>query len=148
MREDWSSLKARVERLEDEYDWSEDPPSRTRRFVSNIFARRNSEDELAVDNYLLVFRSQGDTASYDLISCKDDTNTYRPSYLLASAKLVPLVNKVDDRLRELLGVFPIDNVATVVEYFHADLRVLLGDHIVNRHGHLWRDGEIVAAEDV
>ena len=34
--EDWGMLEVRVERLETEYAWAEDPPSRTRRLVSNV----------------------------------------------------------------------------------------------------------------
>jgi phthalate 3,4-dioxygenase subunit beta len=69
--EDRYSLEKRVRRFDTEHAWTEDPPSRTRRFVSNIrlFAGENA-DELRVVSYLLLFRSRGDIASPDLLSCE------------------------------------------------------------------------------
>jgi 3-phenylpropionate/cinnamic acid dioxygenase small subunit len=69
--EDRYSLEKRVSRFDTEHAWTEDPPSRTRRFVSNIrvFAGETS-DELRVVSYLLLFRSRGDIAPPDLLSCE------------------------------------------------------------------------------
>jgi len=62
MVEDWGSLKTRVERFDTESAWSEDPPSRTRRFVSNVRVEANGEhDELHVTSNLLMYRARGDT---------------------------------------------------------------------------------------
>jgi phthalate 3,4-dioxygenase subunit beta len=59
--EDRYTLGKRVERLTGEHAWTEDPPSRVRRFVTNVrCAPGPGENEIAVRSYLLLFRSRGD----------------------------------------------------------------------------------------
>ena len=59
--EDRYTLGKRVERLTGEHAWTEDPPSRVRRFVTNVrCAPGPAGDEIAVRSYLLLFRSRGD----------------------------------------------------------------------------------------
>jgi 3-phenylpropionate/cinnamic acid dioxygenase small subunit len=71
MNEDWYSLETRVSRLESEYAWAEDPPSRTRRFVTNVRVRPGErEDEIDVKSNLLIYRSRGDTANYFIVSAE------------------------------------------------------------------------------
>jgi 3-phenylpropionate/cinnamic acid dioxygenase small subunit len=67
--EDLYSLTKRVDRFDTEYAWTEDPPSRTRRFVTNVrvFAGA-ADDELVARSYLLLFRSRGDVRDADLLS--------------------------------------------------------------------------------
>lgn len=67
--ENYYSLKKRVERLSTEHAWAEEPPSRTRRFVTNVrsFATGNA-NEVAVESYLLLYRSRGDQFAHSLIS--------------------------------------------------------------------------------
>lgn len=60
------SLGLRVKRLLTDVAWAEDPPSMTRRFVSNIRISP-ADEELEVRNNLLLFRSRGDEGLYDLI---------------------------------------------------------------------------------
>jgi phthalate 3,4-dioxygenase beta subunit len=60
--EDRYTLGKRVERLTGEHAWTEDPPSRVRRFVTNVSVGPGEEPaQLAVRSYLLMFRSRGDT---------------------------------------------------------------------------------------
>jgi 3-phenylpropionate/cinnamic acid dioxygenase small subunit len=68
--DDLTTLRMRVERLKTEFAWAEDPPSRTRRFVTNVRPRRVAEDDVEVRSYLLMYRSRGDDASAELISCE------------------------------------------------------------------------------
>ncbi len=66
--EDRYTLGLRVERLEGRHAWTEDPPSRTRRFVTNVRVtppadagpRLGQPREVEVRSYLLLFRSRGD----------------------------------------------------------------------------------------
>jgi len=62
------SLRKRVQRLATDHAWTEDPPSRTRHFVTNVRTFRHAEDSLHVESALLLFRSRGDTREADLIS--------------------------------------------------------------------------------
>ena len=67
--EDLYSLEKRVARLETEHAWAEDPPSRTRRFVTNIRCwEGDTAGEIVARSNLLVFRSRGDLLGPDLLS--------------------------------------------------------------------------------
>jgi 3-phenylpropionate/cinnamic acid dioxygenase small subunit len=67
--EDLETLRLRVKRLKTEFAWAEDPPSRTRRFVSNVrVADGERGGELDVRSYLLVYRSRGGSPAAELIS--------------------------------------------------------------------------------
>lgn len=69
-REDHFTLRKRVERLETEYAWTEDPPSRTRHFVTNVRVFRLPEGDLVAKSYLLLFRSRGDTREPEWVSAE------------------------------------------------------------------------------
>jgi 3-phenylpropionate/cinnamic acid dioxygenase small subunit len=77
MVEDRGSLAARVARFDTEYAWSENPPSRTRRFVSNV--RLDAfEAPLEVRSNLLFFWAREETQvllsaeRHDLIRIEDE----------------------------------------------------------------------------
>jgi 3-phenylpropionate/cinnamic acid dioxygenase small subunit len=63
------TLRMRIERLKTEFAWAEDPPSRTRRFVSNIRPEPTA-DGVAVRSYLLLYRNRGDDSGAELISAE------------------------------------------------------------------------------
>ena len=66
--EDIYALRKRVQRLATDHAWTEDPPSRTRHFVTNVRTFRHQADELRAESALLLFRSRGDTREPDLLS--------------------------------------------------------------------------------
>ncbi|MGG0791145.1 MULTISPECIES: aromatic-ring-hydroxylating dioxygenase subunit beta [Bacillaceae] len=67
--DDIELLKLRVDRLKTDYAWAEIPPSRTRRFVSNVRVKEFVEGEKAVvKSYLLIYRSRSTDIQHDLIS--------------------------------------------------------------------------------
>ena len=69
--EDMYALRLRVRRLATDHAWAEDPPSRTRHFVTNVRTFREQPGELRVfrvESALLLFRSRGDTREPDLLS--------------------------------------------------------------------------------
>lgn len=72
--EDYGSLKARVERFDSEYAWAERPPTRTRRYVTNVRVTRDDEDlaadELFVESNLLVYLSRGDSEEHTFYSAR------------------------------------------------------------------------------
>lgn len=64
-------IEMRIARLESGQAWSEEPPSRTRHFVSNIRVRPGAGvDELSVRSNLLFYRSRGDERHNDLLSAE------------------------------------------------------------------------------
>lgn len=88
--EDMRSLTLRVRRLDTDVAWAEDPPSHTRRFVTNVRVSVGARDnELAVRSYLLLYRSRGDLGTHDLISGeRHDILRYGDMWRLASRKVI------------------------------------------------------------
>jgi len=66
--ENMYALRKRVQRLATDHAWTEDPPSRTRHFVTNVRTFRAEGEDLRAESALLLFRSRGDTREADLIS--------------------------------------------------------------------------------
>lgn len=69
-RDDLGTLRMRVERLKTEFAWAEDPPSRTRRFVTNVRPRSLQNSDVEVRSYLLLYRSRGEDPRPELVSCE------------------------------------------------------------------------------
>ncbi len=68
--DDYRSMMGRIMRLTGTKSaWAEDPPSRTRRLVTNVMVRETAKaDEFEVVSYLLVMRSRFNFDEYDMIS--------------------------------------------------------------------------------
>jgi 3-phenylpropionate/cinnamic acid dioxygenase small subunit len=66
------SIEFKVKRYtESNSAFSEDPPSRTRRMVTNmILYATTSPDEFVAESYLLVMRNRGDQANHDLVPAR------------------------------------------------------------------------------
>ncbi len=77
MLEDMPSLKGRVLRFDSPSAWSENPPTRNRRFVSNVRVTGSSAVGLEVTSYILLYRALAD-ASPDLL-CGERKDLLRPS---------------------------------------------------------------------
>ena len=72
--ENHESLITRIDRLSTDYAWAEDPPSRTKRFVSNfrVFSLEGADD-LRVRSNLLLYRERLDeTHPQFLVGERDD----------------------------------------------------------------------------
>jgi 3-phenylpropionate/cinnamic acid dioxygenase small subunit len=68
--DDYGSINARLERLETKSAWAEDPPSRTRRLVTNVRAWEGAgTGELEVESYLLLTRSRYEYSELQHLSC-------------------------------------------------------------------------------
>ncbi len=69
--ENYVSLEMRLLRLKNARAWAENPPSRTRHFISNIRVEEsNRENEVKVKSNLLLYRTRGDDGRFDLISAE------------------------------------------------------------------------------
>ena len=70
--DDKVSLGQRVTRLNTGMAWAEDPPSRTRHLVTNVWARpADNADEYDVQSYFLIYRNRGSN-EYDIWAGKRD----------------------------------------------------------------------------
>jgi 3-phenylpropionate/cinnamic acid dioxygenase small subunit len=68
--DDHSSMMGRVGRLQLKSAWAEDPPSRTRRLVSNVRVwETTTAGEYEVESYLLLSRSRYEYATLNILSC-------------------------------------------------------------------------------
>jgi 3-phenylpropionate/cinnamic acid dioxygenase small subunit len=69
LNEDYGSLKLRIARLGSEYAWSENPPTRTRRMVSNARVAENggTPDHTVTSNFV-VYCYRGDSATPRLLT--------------------------------------------------------------------------------
>lgn len=64
-----ASLTVRANRLHTAFAWAEDPPSRTRHFVTNVRVYETDDPkELEVRSSLLLYRTRSDQPSPDLFS--------------------------------------------------------------------------------
>lgn len=69
--DDHATMTVRIKRYHSLSNYSEDPPSRVRRFVSNVTVRElESPAEYAVGSYLMLLRSRWDASSFDVISAE------------------------------------------------------------------------------
>ena len=67
-KENYSSLQARVSRFGTDYAWSEDPPSKTRRFVAGTYVVESDGDEVLVRSNLMLLRYRMGQAIPDILS--------------------------------------------------------------------------------
>jgi 3-phenylpropionate/cinnamic acid dioxygenase small subunit len=73
-KEDHASLEVRVERLYTQFAWAEDPPTRTRRFLTNIrSATGQASDEMEVKSNLLLFQGRYDVSDRFVVAERHDT---------------------------------------------------------------------------
>lgn len=72
IHDDYGSIMLRIMRVADTVSaWGEDPPSRTRRFISNVRVfKTDKANEYKVQSYELVTRSRFDFDDFDLIPCE------------------------------------------------------------------------------
>ncbi|GAB3580860.1 3-phenylpropionate/cinnamic acid dioxygenase subunit beta [Amycolatopsis endophytica] len=72
--DDRDTLEVRIQRLETDFSWAEQPPSRTRHFVTNVLADPGEgPDEFRVSSNCFIYRSRGDdpTPSFYSVARKD-----------------------------------------------------------------------------
>ena len=71
--EDKDSLTRRVNRLDSGMAWAEDPPSRTRHFVSNIEVEPGAGDtEMRVYSNFIMYRTRGETEQDFYVGSRQD----------------------------------------------------------------------------
>jgi 3-phenylpropionate/cinnamic acid dioxygenase small subunit len=68
--DDYGSMMGRLQRLDTKSAWAEDPPSRTRRFVTNVRIWESAKPgEFEVESYLLLSRSRYEQSTLQMLSC-------------------------------------------------------------------------------
>jgi ethylbenzene dioxygenase beta subunit len=68
--ETYGSLATRIARTKTAFAWGEDPPSRSRHFVTNIRVKHGDDGLIEATSSLLLFRSRADQSIGNTISCE------------------------------------------------------------------------------
>lgn len=92
INDDRSFLEFKVRRDASEYAWAENPPSRTRHFVTNVEVEpAKEEDEVNVTSNVLLFVHRYDDINYQLMSYAryDVLRKVGQQWKLARRKIVP-----------------------------------------------------------
>jgi 3-phenylpropionate/cinnamic acid dioxygenase small subunit len=91
LSENIESLRMRVARLNTEYAWAEDPPSRTRHVVGNVQVEAADGTELAVRSAFCAFVNRADWPDYRLfVGSRDDVLTRRETGLALRKRTIYL----------------------------------------------------------
>ncbi|WP_285362874.1 3-phenylpropionate/cinnamic acid dioxygenase subunit beta [Microbacterium sp. LMC-P-041] len=80
------TLEVRVRRLETDFSWAEQPPSRTRHYITNVLIDATDvENEFEVNSSCFIYRSRGDSIDPNLLSVarKDLIRLTEDGYRLA-----------------------------------------------------------------
>lgn len=70
MNEDSHSIRTKIERLESGFGWAENPPSRTRRFVTNVRVEEHGNGEITAVSNVLIYRARYDSLDSWMISAE------------------------------------------------------------------------------
>jgi len=70
--ETWEHLHQRVRRLATGQAWAEEPPSRTRRLVTNIRVSERGDDRVRASSNLLLYRTRHDTDVQIFVASRED----------------------------------------------------------------------------
>ena len=76
-----------MSRLDTGLAWVEIPPTRTRRFISNIHAENDADGAIRVRSNFIVFRSRGFTEQWLVVGCREDRWTRSDAWLLRERKI-------------------------------------------------------------
>src|SRR5262245_12930272 len=83
-----ASLTLRISRLETGLAWVDIPPTRTRRFVSNITSDREADGFLRVRSNFILFRSRGFGEEWIVVGCREDRWLASDGWLLKERKIL------------------------------------------------------------
>lgn len=95
MDEDKTSLTRRIRRLDSGMAWAEDPPSRTRRFISNIEVTPGPRDtELKAYSNFIMYRTRGETEQDFYIGNREDLLRREAGHLKIAYRKITLAQTV------------------------------------------------------
>lgn len=63
-------IEKRIQRFESEFAWAEDPPTRTRHFVTNVRVKETNSEDVPVISNLLLSWVRGDDPDPEIISAE------------------------------------------------------------------------------
>lgn len=101
--DDMYSLKLRIERLKTDFAWAEDPPSRTRHYVTNVRVEKleGEGERYRVKSYFLVYRNRGDDPVGDMLAGEKEDIVVREGDTLKFAKRIIVLDQATLGTRNL-----------------------------------------------
>lgn len=91
LNETYGSLQARIARNETGYAWAEDPPSRSRHFVTNIRVLESDDGSIKTRSNLLLVRTRHDQTAPQVLSAeRHDVLNYEGRVLKLRQRVVLL----------------------------------------------------------
>lgn len=82
------TLALRIKRLNTGLAWSEIPPTRTRRFISNITVNMDESGLIHVRSNFMLFKSRSFTDETILVGCREDRWSRSDGWLLKERKIL------------------------------------------------------------
>ena len=104
MKEDFGSLKMRVARLGTKSAWGEDPPTRTRRLVSNLRCTSADAGAIEVVSNVLIYYGRGDVSDHTVLAAERRDVLRRTDDGLRLAKRVVLLSHTTLPIQSI-GIF-------------------------------------------
>ena len=88
---DRRTLELRVKREETGYAWAENPPTRTRHFVSNVVIEDSKSNRHVISNYVVLYLNRGDNPAYEVLTYerRDVLKSMNNSLRLLSRLIIP-----------------------------------------------------------
>lgn len=88
--DDKSFLRARIQRLHSGLAHAETPPSRTRRFITNIEIEKRRDDEFDVSCNMLIYQTRLERTELALVGRREDhlRDCANGSWLISKRKIV------------------------------------------------------------
>jgi 3-phenylpropionate/cinnamic acid dioxygenase small subunit len=83
-----ASLALRISRLDTGLAWVENPPTRTRRFVSNIVAEQDGNGLVKTRSNFILFRSRSYGDETIMVGCREDKWSRSATWLLRERKVL------------------------------------------------------------
>jgi 3-phenylpropionate/cinnamic acid dioxygenase small subunit len=103
--ETYGSLSARIARTGSKFNWGEDPPSRTRHFVSNIRVIDETDGILSLVSSLLLYRTRSDQSIGSILSCERHDRLRRAAGTLRLIERIVLLDHTVVQTSNLALIF-------------------------------------------
>jgi 3-phenylpropionate/cinnamic acid dioxygenase small subunit len=83
-----ASLRLRISRLDTGLAWVDIPPTRTRRFISNVAAESEADDLVSVRSNFMLFRSRSYREEWLVVGCREDKWSRSEEWHLRERKII------------------------------------------------------------
>lgn len=83
-----ASLRLRISRLDTGLAWVDTPPTRTRRFISNVTVEPEAGEVVSVRSNFMLFRSRSFNEEWLVVGCREDKWSRSVDWQLRERKII------------------------------------------------------------